>query len=109
MENKLRGRPIKSEIRQNVVDILAYSGPAYGYDIYKHYIAIYPRVTMRSIYYHLAKGLSIKEFKVDKVKKEKGDYSWGSDAEKIYYTLGEKAEPKEVARVKTYFSKLKKK
>lgn len=109
MEKKSRGRPIKSDIRQNMVDLLAYSGPTYGYEIYKHYIELFPRVTMRSIYYHLAKGLTIKEFKVDKVKKEKGDYSWGSDAEKIYYALGEKAEPKDSVRIKNYFSKLKKK
>ncbi len=109
MERKSRGRPVKSDIRQNIVEILVYSGPAYGYDIYKHYINIFPRVTMRSIYYHLNKGLMTKEVKIDKVKKEKGDYSWGSDAEKTYYTLGPNAQPKDLKRIKEYFASKKQK
>lgn len=109
MERKSRGRPVKSDIRQNVVDLLAYSGPAYGYGIYKHYVELFPKVTMRSIYYHLRKGLDTKEIKIDSVKREKGDYSWGSDAEKTYYTLGDKAQPRDQKRVKEYFSRLKKK
>jgi len=48
-----RGRPVKSEIRQNIVEILFYLKRAYGYDIYKVYIKIFPKVTLRSIYYHL--------------------------------------------------------
>lgn len=108
MERKSRGRPVKSDIRQNIVNLLAFSGPAYGYDIYKHYIELFPRVTMRSIYYHLSKGLETKEVKVDKVQKEKGDYSWGSDAEKTYYTIGPKAQPRDEERVKKYFSEKKK-
>lgn len=109
MERKSRGRPVKSNIRQNIVNILTFSGPAYGYDIYKHYIELFPRVTMRSIYYHLSKGLETKEIKIDKVKKEKGNYSWGSDAEKTYYTIGTNAQPKEEDRVKKYFAEKKKK
>ena len=108
MERKSRGRPVKSEIRQNIVNILAFSGPAYGYDIFKHYIELFPRVTMRSIYYHLNKGLDTKEIKIDKVKKEKGDYSWGTDAEKTYYTLGQNAQPRDTERIKKYFSEKKK-
>ena len=109
MEKKSRGRPVKSEIRQNIVNILAFSGPAYGYDIYKHYIELFPRVTMRSIYYHLSKGIDTKEIKIDKVRKEKGNYSWGSDAEKTYYTIGEKAYPADTERVKSYFKNKNKK
>jgi hypothetical protein len=31
-----KGRPIKSEIRQNMVEILKDVKKAYGYEIYKH-------------------------------------------------------------------------
>ena len=100
-----KGRPVKSEIRQNMVEILFYMKEGYGYEIYKVYVAIFPKVTMRSIYYHLKKGLSLKEFKVSKVEKEKGDYSWGPEAEKTYYSLGENAKPVGSDKIKEYFGK----
>ena len=62
-----KGRPVKSEIRQNIVEILYFMKQGYGYEIYKVYIAIFPKVTMRSIYYHLKKGTSLGEFKVSKI------------------------------------------
>jgi hypothetical protein len=102
-----RGRPIKSEIRQNIVEILYFMKRGYGYDIYKAYIAIFPKVTMRSIYYHLKKGTELGEFRVEKIEKEKGDYSWGGEAEKIYYALGEKAKPAMNEQVRAYFEKKK--
>lgn len=77
----------------------------YGYEIYKAYRDIFPKVTMRSIYYHLRKGVDIKEFKVEKIEKEKGDYSWGGEAEKIYYSLSDKAMPVGNERVREYFEK----
>ena len=97
-----KGRPVKSEIRQNVVEILHFIKKAYGYEIYKVYVAIFPKVTLRSIYYHLKKGLDLGEFIVSKVEKEKGDYSWGSEAEKIYYSLGQNAKPSNSDRVREY-------
>ncbi len=97
-----RGRPVKSVIRQNIVEILFFKSPLYAYQIYKIYVEIFPEVTMRSIYYHLKKGLSTEEFKVEKVEKQKGDYSWGSEVERTYYSLGEKAEPKIDNRIKEY-------
>lgn len=100
-----RGRPIKSEIRQNIVEILYFMKEGYGYDIYKNYIAIFPKVTMRSIYYHLKKGTALVEFKVSRIGKEKGDYSWGPEAEKIYYSLGQNAKPTGNEKVKAYFEK----
>jgi len=100
-----KGRPIKSEIRQNMVELLNYMKSGYGYEIYKAYIVIFPKVTMRSIYYHLKKGTALGEFKVDKVEKTKGDYSWGPEAEKIYYALGDKANPSVNEKVKEYFDK----
>ena len=78
---------------------------AYGYKIYKTYIEIFPAVTMRSIYYHLKKGLALKEFKISKVKSEKGNYSWGPEAEKTYYGLDINAKPRIDKRVKKYFEK----
>lgn len=88
------GRPVYSPIRQNIVDILAYVGEGYAYSIYKVYREIFPPVTMRSIYYHLKKGVVLGEFKVTRVLKEKGDYSWGGEAEKIYYALSQAASPR---------------
>ncbi len=79
----------------------------YGYEIYKAYIVIFPKVTMRSIYYHLKKGTSLGEFKVSKIEKEKGDYSWGPEAEKIYYALGNNAKPTGNEKIKEYFEKKK--
>ncbi|MEK6949485.1 MAG: hypothetical protein AABX34_04635 [Nanoarchaeota archaeon] len=100
-----KGRPVRSEIRQNIIEILFYTKEGYGYEIYKNYIAIFPKVTMRSIYYHLKKGVALNEFKVSKIEKEKGDYSWGGEAEKIYYSLGNNAKPLGNAKVKEYFDK----
>lgn len=100
-----RGRPVKSQIRQNVVEILHFLGKAYGYDIYRVYRAVYPKVTLRSIYYHLRKGLQTGEFKIEGIEKEKGDYSWGAEAEKIYYTLGPQANPTQDKNVKDYLDR----
>jgi hypothetical protein len=103
----VRGRPIKSQIRQNIIEVLNLMKEGYGYDIYKAYADIFPKVTMRSIYYHLKKGVSIKEFEVARVEKEKGNYSWGPEAEKIYYRLGPNAQTKQDKRVKKFFEKKK--
>lgn len=100
-----RGRPVKSAIRQNIVEILNVKGDLYGYDIYRVYREIFPTITLRSIYYHLKKGISTGEFVVKEVRKEKGDFSWGAETEKIYYALGPKAQAKGDTRVKDYFKK----
>jgi len=89
-----RGRPVKSQIRQNVVEILYFMGEGYGYDIYKIYREVFPKCTQKSIYYHLKKGVALGEFIVKKIEKEKGDFSWGTEVEKIYYALGPNAKPK---------------
>ncbi len=100
-----RGRPAISQIRENIVDILFYKGPCYGYEIYTTYIKIFPGVTMRSVYYHLKKGTQLGEFRVAKIRKEKGDYSWGKEAEKTYYELGKNARPKLSRRCARFFEK----
>ncbi len=104
----MRGRPPKSPIRQNIIDILFFMKRGYGYDIYKVYKEIFSKVTMRSIYYQLKKGVDLGEIKVHKIEKEKGDYSWGSEVEKIYYELDENAKPRMNHAVKEYFDKKKK-
>jgi len=108
MEKKQRGRPVKSEIRQNIVEILFFLKQATGYEIYKVYANIFPKCTNEVIYYHLRKGLETGEFKLVKIKQEQGDYSWGSLAEKKYYSLGENAKPRMLKRVKEHIQKLKK-
>lgn len=100
-----RGRPTYSKVRQNIVEILYFMETGYGYEIYKVYKDLFPAVTLRVIYYHLKKGTELGEFEVAEVKKTKGDYSWGGEAEKIYYKLGPKAKPSMDPSVKEYFTK----
>ena len=100
-----RGRPIKSPIRQALVEILFFVKKAYGYELYKVDDALFPKATLRAVYYNLRKGVQLGEFKVNTVQSEKGDYSWGTEAEKIYYELGENAKPAGDMKVKEYFEK----
>jgi hypothetical protein len=101
----IRGRPVKSQIRQNIIELLSHLKQSYGYQISKTYNEIFPRVTQRSIYYHLRKGVTIHEISIHKIQQEKGDFSWGSTVEKIYYTLGKNAEPKGDKRITDFFKK----
>jgi hypothetical protein len=106
----MRGRPVKSEIRQNIVNILSVLKKAYGYEIHKAYIDIFPGASQRVIYYHLKKGVDTKEFEIERVSQEKGQYSWGGMAEKVYYKLGTNAVPDlKIERVKKYFREKQKK
>lgn len=100
-----RGRPVFSQIRQNIVEILYFLGKSYGYDIYKVYRTVLPKITMRSVYYQLRKGVELGEFRIERVSKEKGNYSWGSEAEKVYYKLGPNAKPRGDKRIKEYLEK----
>jgi hypothetical protein len=103
-----KGRPVRSGIRQNIVDILYFMKQGYGYDIYKVYREVFPNVTMRVIYYHLKKGCALGEFKINEIKKEEGNYSWGKTVEKIYYGLDAQAKPIGSFRVKEALERLKK-
>ena len=100
-----RGRPAASQIRQNIVEILHFAGKMHGYSLYSAYKELFPKVTMRSIYYHLKKGLETGEFRVAEVRKEKGSYSWGAEVERTYYSLGQSAKPRSLPIVKEYFEK----
>lgn len=102
------GRLPGSKIRQNIIEILYHMKHGYGYDIHQVYVDLFPAVTMRSIYYHLRKGVNLGEFTIHKIKKESGSYSWGPTAEKIYYSLGPKAKPKMLKTVMYYIDKRKK-
>lgn len=102
-----RGRPIGSEIRRNMIEILYFLGEGSGYDIYKVYREIFPKITLRSIYYHLKKGVSLKEFELKQIKKVSGEYSWGNEVEKIYYILGPEARAQGDERVRDYVSEMK--
>lgn len=100
-----RGRPVKSQIRQNVLEILFHLGKGYGYQISKIYNEVFPKATQRVIYYHLKKGVQTKEIMVHKIEQEHGDFSWGNVVEKKYYTLGGRAEPKGDRRVEEFLKK----
>ncbi|MBU0470545.1 MAG: hypothetical protein KKA62_05560 [Nanoarchaeota archaeon] len=99
-----QGRPVKSSIRQNVVEILFFLGRGYGYEVAKIYNQIFPKVTQRSVYYHLRKGVLTEEIKINKIEEEKGEFSWGNVVEKKYYVLGKRAAPKGEQRVKEFLA-----
>ncbi len=102
-----RGRPTKSQIRQNIVEILFYLKSGYGYNISKVYNEIFPPVSQRSIYYHLRKGITTGEIQIEEIKEEKGEFSWGQKVEKTYYSLGKEASIKGNKTVQKYFAKQK--
>jgi hypothetical protein len=82
-----KGRPERSKIRDNVKEILEENGSSDGYSLYKKYILKYPKVTMRSIYYHLKKGVELEIFRVKEVLKDRGNHSWGEYSEKVIYEI----------------------
>ena len=98
-----RGRPTKSQIRQNIIEILYYLKKGYGYAVARIYNEIFPPVHIRSIYYHLRKGVATGEIHLEEIKEEKGDFSWGTKVEKIYYTLGQEARVAGNNKVTEYF------
>tara|TARA_Y100000310_G_C20129445_1_gene555173 strand:- start:40 stop:381 length:342 start_codon:yes stop_codon:yes gene_type:complete len=103
-----RGRPVQSKIRENIIEILFYLNKGYGYQIAKIYNEVFPEVTQRSIYYHLAKGVTTQEIKIHRIKREKGFFSWGNSVEKKYYTLGRSSSPKGNKRVEDYLKRISK-
>lgn len=84
----MKGRPVGSIIRNRIAAILDRIKIGYGYEIYKIYKEIFGQVHIRTIYYNLKKGIEKEEILLFRVEKELGDYSWGNEVEKIYYTLG---------------------
>lgn len=102
-----KGRPCKSEIRQNIIEILYFLGKGYGYQISKIYNELFAQVSQRSIYYHLRKGTFLGEIEVHNIKEEEGNFSWGKTVEKIYYSLGRRARPQGILKVKKFLDKIK--
>ena len=100
-----RGRPTRSQIRQNMVELVAVMDKGYGYEIHKKYIQIFPACTREVVYYHLRKGVKLGEFIVESVRQEAGEYSWGTTVQKTYYKLGPNAKPAGDPRVKQFFNK----
>lgn len=98
-----RGRPPGSPVRQNMIELLAQFGELHGYDAYRHYAKIFPTVSMRAVYYCLRKGAKNGYFKVARTEKKAGTYSWGPEAQRVYYALGELAKPAGDLRVKRYY------
>ena len=49
--------------------------------------------------------MSLGEFKVNKIEMEKGQYSWGGEAEKTYYSLGSNAKAKGNDRIRKALEK----
>ena len=82
-----KGRPERSAIRDNIGKLLKEHGPSDGYSLYKRYIGNFPKVTMRSIYYHLKKGVELELFRIKEILKDRGSHSWGNYSEKIIYDI----------------------
>lgn len=102
-----RGRPQGSPVRQNITELLAQFGELHGYDVYRHYVKIFPKVSIRAVYYSLRKGAKKGFFKVAKIEKQTGNYSWGPEAQRVYYSLGELAKPTGDSKAKKYFESVK--
>jgi len=88
---KGRGRPVKSVIRDRMQQIVDALGTAYGYEIYKIYKEVFEPVSVRSMYYHLKRGLALGEFKLAGTKSVQGPFTWGRESTHTYYTLGDSA------------------
>ena len=84
----MRGRPKGSVIRDRMQEIVALLGVSYGYEIYKAYTAAFSKINIRSMYYHLSKGVELGEFVLAGAKKEQGAYTWGDRTTRMYYVLG---------------------
>lgn len=85
-----------------MIEIIYFLKTSSGYDLYKVYREIYPKVTLRNIYYHLKKGVSLGVFELESVRSIKGSNSWGSQTQKIFYRLGKNAKPSGDIRVKKF-------
>lgn len=88
-----------------MVEILHHLHKATGYSIYKHYLMLFGKVALRSIYYHLKKGTALGVFRLEEIREEKGEYSWGNVTEKLYYELGPNANPTNPREVEEHFKK----
>ncbi len=100
-----RGRPSYSLVRERLKEILFVTGMMTAYDAHKHYIKIFAATSQRNIYYQLRKGFEKGDFEMEVIEEE-GDYSWGTRAKKVYYSLAKGATVQTKKEVKNYFDSL---
>jgi hypothetical protein len=101
------GRPSYSLVRERLKEMLFIAGKLTAYDAHKHYVRIFAKTSQRNVYYQLQKGVEKEEFQ-QAVVEEEGDYSWGSKAKKVYYSLAKEISVQIQKEVKEYFDSLKK-
>jgi hypothetical protein len=107
-ERKKRGRAVGSTIRDNLVEILFFLKEAHGYDLYKFYKKIVGKpISIRTVYYHLAKGQDLGVFELKGIQTLKGDYSWGSSVERKIFRLGKQAQPRVDNKIKNAIEEIK--
>ena len=86
-----RGRKAGSVARDRMQQVVDALGVSYGYEIFKAYEAAFSPIELRSVYYHLNKGIGLEEFELVGVKAEKGPFTWGDISIRRYYILGPEA------------------
>jgi DNA-binding PadR family transcriptional regulator len=84
-----RGRPARSEVRDRVIALVTKMGKAYGYEIHKRYCQEFTPVSQRLVYYHLHQAVKMGLLKIAATERTQGDYSWGMEAEKTWYTAAQ--------------------
>ncbi|MFO7872169.1 MAG: hypothetical protein R6U26_00830 [Candidatus Undinarchaeales archaeon] len=94
-----RGRPPNSPVRDRMQMIVDALGVTYGYEIHKAYEEIFEPIELRSMYYHLKKGVELNQFEEVGVEKVKGPFTWGDVSIRKYYILGPEAEKRATAEV----------
>ena len=94
------GRKPNSEIRNNLVELLFFLKEGYGYALYKKYIQVFnTKVSIRSIYYHLRKGVELGIFQIKDIEQIRGNYSWGENVQRVVFSLGKEAKPQGIREV----------
>jgi hypothetical protein len=83
-----RGRPLKTDIRERIGLILSQVNFAYGYELFKIYKNVFGEIGLRNLYYNLKKGLQTGEFIIAHIEREPGSFTWGAEAQHIYYGAG---------------------
>ena len=82
------------------MELLYFLKTGYGYELYKKYISVFDqKVSIRSIYYHLNKGVELGDFQVNTVEEVSGNYSWGDRVKRVLFSLGPNASPRNTQEV----------
>ena len=102
-----RGRPSISPVRDKLAEMLFIAGKMTAYDAHKHYIQIFAATSRRNVYYQLQKGETLGIFKKEAIE-ERGDYSWGDQVRKIYYSLKSKDDIQVNIAIKKHFDEIRK-